>query len=161
MQGYIALIAQGRYKEAVDLIREANPLPAVCGHVCTHPCESVCNRAAIDEPVAIMALKRFATDNIEEEEEAGIDAAAGIGAEEQSEKIAIIGSGPAGLTAGYYLARAGYTVRIFEKLPVAGGMLAAGIPHYRLPRTVLRKDIEYIKRICLSLIHISEPTRPY
>jgi len=160
VQGYIALIARGRNKEAVDLIRETNPLPAVCGYVCTHPCESVCNRAVIDEPIAIMALKRFATDNIEEEEEAGIDAAAGVEVgvgvevEEQSEKIAIIGSGPAGLTAGYYLARAGYTVRIFEKLPVSGGMLAAGIPHYRLPRTVLRKDIEYIKRICSGRMEI-------
>jgi len=152
VQGYIALIAQGRYKEAVDLIRDTNPLPAVCGHVCTHPCESVCNRAAIDEPVAIKALKRFATDNIADTEY--IDASAGVEVEERSEKIAIIGAGPAGLTAGYYLARAGYKVRIFEKLPVAGGMLTAGIPHYRLPRAVLRKDIEYIKRKCSGRMEI-------
>ncbi len=156
VQGYIALIAQERYGEAVDLIREDNPLPAVCGHVCTHPCESVCNRAAIDEPVAIMALKRFATENvsvsdIEGEPERGERE---LKEHAHAERVAIIGSGPAGLTAGYFLAKAGYKVHIFEKLPVPGGMLAAGIPPYRLPRSVLKKDIEYIRRVCNGRLEI-------
>ncbi len=142
VQGYVALISQGRYRDAVDLIRETNPLPAVCGHVCTHPCESACNRGVIDEPVAIMALKRFATEMIDYDDTEVTET------EEREGKIAIIGSGPAGLTAAYYLAKAGYKVHIFEKLPVPGGMLAAGIPHYRLPRNVLWKEIEYIKRVC-------------
>ncbi len=148
VQGYVALISQGRYKEAVDLIRERNPLPAVCGYVCTHPCESACNRAAIDEPVAIMALKRFATDMIDYDDVEVIEP------EEREGKIAIIGSGPAGLTAAYYLVKAGYNVHIFEKLSVPGGMLAAGIPHYRLPRSVLWKDIEYIRRVCGDRLEI-------
>jgi len=141
VQGYVALISQGRYEEAIELIRETNPLPAICGYVCPHPCEDVCNRGEIDEPVAIGALKRFAVDNIdyEEEPEEAIT-------EVKEEQIAIIGSGPAGLTAAYYLAKFGYRVRIYEKLPVPGGMLAAGIPEYRLPRDILKKEIEYIKR---------------
>ncbi|MCW3141644.1 MAG: NAD(P)-binding protein [Methanophagales archaeon] len=142
VQGYVALIAQGRYKEAVDLIRETNPLPAVCGYVCPHPCEDKCNRGEIDAPVAIAALKRFATDCIDYEE----DKDGNTITEEKEEKIAIIGSGPAGLTAAYYLAKRGYSVRMIEKLPVLGGMLAAGIPEYRLPRGVLKKEIDYIKR---------------
>jgi len=145
VQGYVALIAQGRYKEAVDLIREVNPLPAVCGYVCPHPCEGECNRGEIDDPIAIAALKRFAADNIDydDAEDAETEDAT---KEERAEKIAIIGSGPAGLTAAYYLAKSGYPVRIFDKLPVPGGMLAAGIPEYRLPRDILKKEIEYIKR---------------
>ncbi|MCW3133371.1 MAG: NAD(P)-binding protein [Methanophagales archaeon] len=142
VQGYVALIAQGRYKEAVDLIRETNPLPAVCGYVCPHPCEDKCNRGEIDAPVAIAALKRFATDCIDYEE----DKDGNTITEEKEEKIAIIGSGPAGLTAAYYLAKRGYSVRMIEKLPVLGGMLAAGIPEYRLPRGILKKEIDYIKR---------------
>jgi len=142
VQGYVALIAQGRYKEAVDLIRETNPLPAVCGYVCPHPCEDKCNRVEIDAPVAIAALKRFATDCIDYEE----DKDGNTITEEKEEKIAIIGSGPAGLTAAYYLAKRGYSVRMIEKLPVLGGMLAAGIPEYRLPRGILKKEIDYIKR---------------
>ncbi|MGB7532153.1 MAG: FAD-dependent oxidoreductase [Halobacteriota archaeon] len=143
VQGYVALIAQGRYKEAIDLIREVNPLPAICGYVCPHPCEEECNRREIDDPIAIAALKRFAADNIDY---ADAEDAEDATKEEREEKIAIIGSGPAGLTAAYYLAKSGYPVRIFEKLPVPGGMLAAGIPEYRLPRSILKKEIEYIKR---------------
>jgi len=146
VQGYVALIAQGRYKEAVDLIREVNPLPAICGYVCPHPCEEKCNRGEIDEPIAIAALKRFAADCIDYEAEEDKDRDENAITEEKREKIAIIGSGPAGLTAAYYLAQKGYSVKIFEKLPVLGGMLAAGIPKYRLPRGVLEKEIDYIKR---------------
>jgi len=143
VQGYVALIAQGRYKEAIDLIREVNPLPAICGYVCPHPCEEECNRREIDDPIAIAALKRFAADNIDYDDAEDAEDAT---KEKRAEKIAIIGSGPAGLTAAYYLAKSGYPVRIFEKLPVPGGMLAAGIPEYRLPRDILKKEIEYIKR---------------
>jgi heterodisulfide reductase subunit A len=147
VQGYVALIAQGRYKEAIDLIREVNPLPAICGYVCPHPCEEECNRNEIDDPIAIAALKRFAADNIgyeAETEEA--DETEDATKEERAEKVAIIGSGPAGLTAAFYLAKSGYQVRILEKLPVSGGMLAVGIPEYRLPRDILKKEVEYIKR---------------
>ncbi|MFZ2071660.1 MAG: FAD-dependent oxidoreductase [Halobacteriota archaeon] len=144
VQGYVALISQGRYREAVELIRVVNPLPAICGYVCPHPCEDVCNRGKIDEPIAIMALKRFATDNIDYEEEAEEEDAITV---DKEERIAIIGAGPAGLTAAYYLAKLGYPVRIFDKLPVPGGMLAAGIPEYRLPRDILNKEIAYIKRV--------------
>ncbi len=146
VQGYVALIAQGRYKEAIDLIREVNPLPAVCGYVCPHPCEEECNRREIDDPIAIAALKRFAADNVDYDDadaDADDEDATKV---EREEKIAIIGSGPAGLTTAYYLAKSGYQVRIFDKLPVPGGMLAAGIPEYRLPRDILKKEIEYIKR---------------
>jgi len=142
VQGYVTLMSQGRYKEAVDLIREVNPLPAICGYVCPHPCEDRCNRREVDEPIAIAALKRFAADNIDYEDKNEDEIK-----EEREEKIAIIGSGPAGLTAAYYLAKSGYSVTIFEKLPVLGGMLAAGIPEYRLPRDVLKKEIDYIKRV--------------
>ncbi len=153
--GYVALISQGRYKEAVDLIRETNPLPAICGYVCPHPCEDRCNRGEIDEPIAIAALKRFAADYIDYEEDKEGDTIK----EEREEKIAIIGSGPAGLTAAYYLAKRGYSVRIFEKLPVSGGMLATGIPEHRLPRDVLRKEIDYIKREGAGRIAIETGSR--
>ncbi|RCV65402.1 heterodisulfide reductase subunit A [Methanophagales archaeon] len=152
VQGYVALIAQGRYREAIDLIREVNPLPAICGYVCPHPCENECNRVEIDDPIAIGALKRFAADNIDyedetdaetEEEDNETEDATDV---ERAEKIAIIGSGPAGLTAAFYLAKCGYHVRILEKLPVPGGMLAVGIPEYRLPKDILKKEVEYIKR---------------
>ena len=154
VQGYVALIAQGRYKEALDLIREENPLAALCGHVCPHPCEAECNRGEFNEPIAIAALKRFVADHnhidievdYEDADENGTGEENKEKEEEREEKIAIIGSGPAGLTAAYYLAKSGYSVTIFEKLPVPGGMLAAGIPEYRLPRDVLKKEIDYIKR---------------
>jgi heterodisulfide reductase subunit A len=141
VQGYVALISQGRYKEALELIREKNPLPSICGHVCHHPCEDKCNRVELDKPIAIAALKRFAAD-YRDYEDTGEDAIT----ERRAEKIAIIGAGPAGLTAAYYLAKSGYSVTIFDKLSVPGGMLAAGIPEYRLPRASLKKEIEYIKR---------------
>jgi len=139
IQGYVALIGRGKYREAVELIREKNPFPSICGRVCPHPCESQCNRKDFDEAVAINALKRFATEKTAEEE---------VTPEPpeitKKEKIAIVGGGPAGLTAAYYLGRMGYATTIFEKLPELGGMLYAGIPEYRLPRDVLKKEIEYI-----------------
>ncbi len=138
--GYIALIADGQFEEALNLVRQRNPLPGVCGRVCHHPCEVRCKRRDIDEPIAIASLKRFIADY-------GVKSAVKkkvAVADPIYEKVAIVGSGPAGLTAAYHLAKQGYQVTIFEALPVAGGMLVAGIPEYRLPREVVRRDIEFI-----------------
>jgi NADH-quinone oxidoreductase subunit F len=138
---YISLIAQGRFKEAFDIIIKDNPLPSVCARVCHHPCESKCQAGKWDSPIAIRALKRFAADYALK---------AGLYPEPKKqrtggEKVAIIGSGPAGLVAGYHLADKGYDVTIFEALSVVGGGLIVCIPEFRLPRDVLNRDIENIK----------------
>jgi NADH-quinone oxidoreductase subunit F len=138
--GYIALIAEGRFEEALHLIRQRNPLAGICGRVCHHPCEVRCKRGEIDEPVAIAFLKRFAADYGMEH---GVETKVDVG-QPKLEKVAIIGSGPAGLNSAYHLARQGYKVTIFEALPVAGGMLVAGIPEYRLPRDIIQSDINFI-----------------
>jgi len=143
-QGYIALISQGKYKEALDLIKENLPLPGVIGRICPHPCEAECRRGSADEPLAIAALKRFAADIAEDELPAPE-------VKETKEKVAIIGSGPAGLTTAYYLAKEGYQVTIFEALPVAGGMLYTGIPEYRLPKRILEKEIQGIKHLGVEI----------
>jgi len=141
VQGYVALIAQGRYREALELIRRDNPLPAVCGRVCTHPCEAACARAEVDEPIAIRELKRFVADWEVAQGEPNLPE---VPIQDQ-EKVAIIGAGPAGLTCAYYLALAGYRPTVFEALGVTGGMLRVGIPDYRLPPQVLNYEIEYIR----------------
>lgn len=145
---YIDLIRQGRYQEAYEEILRENPLPVVCGRVCHHPCESRCRRAQLDEPVAIRELKRFASDY-----GASLDGARRVPAVKPptGKKVAIVGAGPAGLTAAYYLAMQGHSVTIYEALPVAGGMLAVGIPSYRLPKESLRKDIELIERLGVQI----------
>jgi len=139
--GYIALIRAGKFKEAIELIRKTIPLPAICGRVCGF-CEDECNRANVDEAIKIRALKRFAADyemkHKELEEEPG-----GNG---QKERIAVIGSGPAGLTAAYDLAKQGYRPVIFEGLSKIGGMLRVGIPEYRLPNDILDYEIDIIKK---------------
>ncbi|NQS88393.1 FAD-dependent oxidoreductase, partial [Patescibacteria group bacterium] len=145
VQGYVALISKGKFKEALELIREKNPLPAICGRVCTHPCEDECQRQRVDEPVAIDLLKRFLADC-----EKGMVFEVKIEKEKDS-KIAIIGSGPAGLTAAYDLRKMGYKVTIFEALPVAGGMLAVGIPNYRLPEDILRKEIGILEQLGIEI----------
>jgi len=144
VQGYVALVSQGKYKEALALIRKDNPFPAVCGRVCTHPCENECSRGDVDEPIAICGLKRFVADFAEGEEIPKIEV-------KKEEKVAIIGSGPAGLTAAYYLALWGYQMTVFEALPVAGGMLSVGIPRYRLPKDILAKEIDYIKALGVEI----------
>ncbi len=145
-QGYVALIRQGKFQEAADLIRERNPLPSVCGRICTHVCEDNCNRKEIDQPVAVRALKRFALDferihgrKVKEKKKNPI-ATRGKG-----RKIAVIGSGPAGLTVAYDLAKMGYKPTIFEALSNVGGMLRVGVPKYRLPPEILDYDIKIIE----------------
>jgi NADH-quinone oxidoreductase subunit F len=145
--GYVSLIKEGKFVEAYALIKQRNPLPAICGRVCHHPCELKCNRAQIDESVAIRDLKRFAADYTYNTG-AKIKQKCGPA---KAEKVAIIGAGPAGLSAAWDLAMDGYPVTIFEALPVAGGMLAVGIPEYRLPKDILQKEIDEIKEIGVEI----------
>ena len=128
---YIRLITGGNFAEAVAVIREKVPFPATLGHVCPHFCEEKCRRGEVDQPVAINALKRAAT-----EQDTGLWKQNSKLAPPTGKKVAIVGSGPAGLTPGYYLAKLGHSVTVFEALPVAGGMMRVGIPEYRLPRKV-------------------------
>ena len=137
---YIALVAQGRIQEALDNIRKDNPLPVVCGRVCDHPCEAVCAAGEVGQPIAIRALKRFVLDWAKAEGRA----AAVPEAPKRDERIAVIGSGPAGLTAAHTLNRKGFAVTIFEAEDIPGGMLAAAIPDHRLPREILNLDIEAV-----------------
>jgi NADPH-dependent glutamate synthase beta subunit-like oxidoreductase/coenzyme F420-reducing hydrogenase delta subunit/NAD-dependent dihydropyrimidine dehydrogenase PreA subunit len=133
---YIDLIAQGRVMEALQVIREGNPFPSICAYVCTHSCEDACRRGQVDKPIAIRALKRFAV-------EFGGDRMIKLEAETtHSEKVAIVGSGPAGLAAAYYLKKLGYAVTIFESHSELGGMLRVGIPKYRLPQEVLNTEVQ-------------------
>ena len=138
---YVALISQGRYAEALELIREDNPLPSVCGYVCPAPCETMCRRGDADQAIAIKTLKRFVADFTRQQGSSG--PAAQI---HRPEKVAVIGSGPAGMAAAYYLAREGYPVTVFEAMPMLGGMLRLGIPSFRLPREVIDFDLENIAR---------------
>ena len=140
-QGYISHIKSGEYQEAVDLIRENNPLPSICGRICTNECEHHCTYIGTDHPVAIRELKKFVTEW--EIQNANKEVTAG---KREGKKIAIIGSGPAGLTAGYFLAKLGYAPTIFEKTDQMGGMLRFGVPQFRLPNYVLDYDIEIIKK---------------
>ena len=144
-QGYIALISVGKFEEALALIRQKNPFPGITGRICTHPCESVCRRKDVERAVAIDGLKRFVSD-LEKEDKTDLTVP-----EENGKKVAIIGAGPAGLLAAFDLRKMGYTITIFEALPVAGGMLAVGIPEYRLPRTVLNKEIGYLLQMGVEL----------
>jgi heterodisulfide reductase subunit A-like polyferredoxin len=147
VQGYVQLIKKKEYAKAVDLIRQRNPLSAICGRVCTHPCESVCTRSKADDPIAIRLLKRFASDKEIEMIRSG-DLA--LPAEKHpapgAKKVAVIGAGPAGLTVANDLADAGLAVTVYEATDAAGGMLRWGIPEYRLPRDVLDHEIELIRR---------------
>jgi heterodisulfide reductase subunit A len=141
VQGYVQLIGQGKYREAVQLIMERLPLPGVLGRVCPHPCELQCRRREVDEAISIRNLKRFAADQVD------LDKLPLPEIEERSEKVAVVGSGPSGLTVAYYLRLKGYQVTIFEALSVLGGMLRVGIPDYRLPPEVLDREINHILRL--------------
>ncbi len=138
---YIALAAQGKFKEAFDVVRKDNPLPSVCGRVCHHPCEYRCKASEGGDPIAIRTIKRFLTDFAME---SNIESVAKP-ERSKEERVAVIGSGPAGLTCAYYLTLNGYGTTVFEALPEVGGMLAIAIPHHRLPREVLSFDVESIK----------------
>ncbi|MCK5076605.1 MAG: (2Fe-2S)-binding protein, partial [Calditrichia bacterium] len=140
VQGYIALAALGKYKEAIKLIKAQNPFPTVCGRVCTRPCELNCRRDIFDESVAVDDIKRFVADkDLFSKDRYFPEKKA-----ERFEKIAIVGAGPGGLTCAYYLAQEGYKIDVFEANEKAGGMLRYGIPTYRLPSDVLDKEIEGI-----------------
>ena len=137
VQGYVKSIAAGKFKEAAQIILTDNPLPSVCGRICAHPCTDSCTRGKLDQPVNIPGLKRFAMEYLQDYVLPKPD-------RERSEKIAVVGSGPAGLLCAYKLRQSGYQVKIFEALPVAGGMMRVGIPDFRLPPDVLEREIQLI-----------------
>jgi 2-oxoacid:acceptor oxidoreductase delta subunit (pyruvate/2-ketoisovalerate family) len=140
--GFIQKITQEDFEGAWNLIKEENPFPGICGRVCFHPCESRCNRGSLDEPIAIHALERFVSDfatSLPEKKERSLA--------KKKEKIAIIGSGPAGMSCAYHLAKLHYNVTVFESLSLAGGMLRIGIPSYRLPKDVLDREISDIEAL--------------
>jgi heterodisulfide reductase subunit A-like polyferredoxin len=141
VQGYVQMVKEGKYKEALDIIMEDLPLPGVLGRICPHGCEDACRRCEVDDPVAIRDLKRLAADQFDcrEIEVKCLPA--------RDEKVAIVGSGPAGLSAAYHLARKGVLATIYESLPVAGGMLRVGIPDHRLPPEILDQEIEAITNL--------------
>ncbi len=148
VQGYVQMVKEGKYREAIEIIMRDLPLPGVLGRVCPHPCEKSCRRLELDEPISIRELKRVAADrtNLQEIPVPEIEI--------KKEKVAVVGSGPAGLTAAYFLALAGYKVSVYEAMPEAGGMMRYGIPAHRLPRTVLDNEIENLKRYGIE-IHTS------
>ena len=141
IQGYMNLLREGLVAEARQLLIEENPMPAVTGRVCHHPCETACNRAQFDDAVAIHAVERMLGDLIIEEP------APKVTAPRRLERVAVVGSGPAGLACAYHLARLGYPVVVYEAAAEPGGMLRLGIPEYRLPRVILNRDIERIQAL--------------
>jgi len=143
IKAYLGAITQGDFERALEIVKETNPLPGICGRVCTHPCESECRRGEFDDPIAICALKRFIADYELKHGSKKIKPCERT----KKEKVAIVGSGPAGLTSANDLVRMGYGVTIFEELPVAGGMLITGIPPYRLPRDIIQVEIDNIVKL--------------
>ena len=145
-RGYVALVARGKFKEALELIRKVNPLPAVCGFICHHPCEEACLREEVDSPIPIRLLKRFVAEY--EQKEGWMRRTP---KKAKRKEILVIGSGPAGLSAANDLRLLGYGVTIFEALPVLGGMLAVGIPEFRLPRSILKMEIDGIRQLGVEM----------
>lgn len=140
-QGYIALIREGRWEDALRVIKMDNPFPGICGRICNHRCEDACNRAKLDEPIDIRALKRFVTDKIYAYPRQPLDA---VQISHPEKKVAIIGAGPCGLTAAQDIILNGFPVTVFEALPVAGGMLRVGVPEYRLPTEIIDREVQDI-----------------
>ena len=137
-QGYVALISKGKHKEALELVREAMPFVGSCGMVCAHPCEDECHRGKVDAPIAICALKRFIFEYVEDEPELPAEPAS-------PDRVAVIGSGPTGLSCAYDLRRMGYATTVFEAFPHAGGMLRMAIPDFRLPPEVVERDVDWVR----------------
>lgn len=151
---YVTLIAQGRFREAYAVARRPNPLASICGRICAAPCESVCRRGEIDAPISIRALKRFVTEKFGVESMVDFSVLTEIyerRSDRYTEKVAIIGSGPAGLACAHDLALLGYPVTIFEAAPVAGGMLRLGVPEYRLPRALIQLEVNAILSLGVEL----------
>ena len=146
-QGYIALIREGRWQDALRVIKMDNPFPGICGRICNHRCEDACNRGLVDEAINIRALKRFVTDKVYAEPREDVEAISAV----HEERIAIIGAGPCGLTAAQDLVMAGYEVTIFEAMPVAGGMLRLGVPEYRLPAGIIEREVQDIVDLGVDL----------
>ncbi|QXE89350.1 FAD-dependent oxidoreductase [Geomonas subterranea] len=146
---YIESVKDYRFGDSLETIRESMPLPSVCGRVCPHPCETACRRKNVDEPINIMVLKRSASDY--EWQHGHLPPMAPKA--KQSKKVAVVGAGPAGLAAAYYLALEGYPVTIYEALPLGGGMVAVGIPPYRQPRHLLQRDIDIIQGLGVEIIY--------
>jgi heterodisulfide reductase subunit A-like polyferredoxin len=153
VQGYVALIREGKFREALELVKKAHPFPGICGRVCTHPCEQNCKRGDVDDPLAISALKRFIADLELKYDDAPILPKP---KEAKPKKVAIVGGGPAGLTAAYNLTLEGYQTTVFEALPVLGGMMWVGIPSYRLPREVIQREIDAILSLGVD-VKLSSP----
>ncbi len=147
VQGYMTLTGVGKFDEALSLVRERMPFASACGRICVRPCEDACKRGQLDAPTAICFTKRFLGDH---EKETGLQPNPPM-KESREEKVAVIGSGPSGLSAAYYLSIEGYQVTVFEKLPVAGGMLTVGIPAYRLPRDVIEAEIANIRDMGVTI----------
>ncbi|MDR2616153.1 MAG: FAD-dependent oxidoreductase, partial [Oscillospiraceae bacterium] len=147
-QGYVGLIANGEYDAAIRLIKEKIPLPAAIGRVCPHPCEQNCRRGLVEEPVSIMSLKRFAADTDLAAETSYLPPTA----PSTGKRVAIIGGGPFGLSAAYFLRRRGHEVTIYDAMPKLGGMLRYGIPEYRLPKTLLDKEVALIEKLGVKFI---------
>jgi len=148
---YVALIAEGRYEEAYRYARSPNPLASICGRVCGHPCETACRRGKFDAPISIRALKRFLTERYGPESRNPVDVFPEKPQPTRPERVAVIGSGPAGLAAAHDLALLGYRATIFEAAPTPGGMLSLGIPEYRLPRDVLDAQVREILELGVEL----------
>jgi heterodisulfide reductase subunit A-like polyferredoxin len=146
-QGYIALIREGRWQDAMRTIKIDNPFPGICGRICNHRCEEACSRALVDEPINIRALKRFVTDKIYAEPRQPVEPAPRV----HEQRVAIIGAGPCGLTAAQDLALAGYGVTVFEAMPVAGGMLRLGVPEFRLPAEIIEREVQDIVDLGVDL----------
>jgi heterodisulfide reductase subunit A-like polyferredoxin len=146
-QGYIALVREGRWQDALRVIKMDNPFPGICGRICNHRCETACNRGLVDEPVNIRALKRFITDKVYAEPRQALQPAPRL----HEKRVAIIGAGPCGLTAAQDLVMAGYGVTVLEAMPVAGGMLRLGVPEYRLPADIIEREVQDIVDLGVDL----------